>query len=167
MEKSDFKKLLFKTAFCVMACDGHIDDLEIEEMKRIDSSTAYFNDFDLSDELEELIAEVKTKGKLLVVELFQTLRETNLSVVQELLIMEVALRIINADNIIDENEIKFLNILRSKLSVENQILRDRFGEISYLKNLNYTKIKKITKGQNQFIKNIKLPDADTLSNLEL
>ena len=33
MESIEFKKILFKTAFCVMACDGDIDELEIEEMK--------------------------------------------------------------------------------------------------------------------------------------
>ena len=47
MEKIEFKKLLFKIAFCTMGCDGDIDTLEIEEMKNIDKSTSFFNDVDL------------------------------------------------------------------------------------------------------------------------
>ena len=54
METIEFKKVLFKTAFCVMACDGHIDQLEIDEMKKIDTNTSYFNDVDLSNELDDL-----------------------------------------------------------------------------------------------------------------
>ena len=42
-----------------MACDGHIDDLEIEEMRKIDTNTSYFKNVDLSDELNELIEEIK------------------------------------------------------------------------------------------------------------
>tara|TARA_B100000795_G_scaffold227678_1_gene184108 strand:- start:1173 stop:1685 length:513 start_codon:yes stop_codon:yes gene_type:complete len=166
MENLEFKKILFKTAFCVMACDGHIDDLEIEEMRKIDTNTSYFKNVDLSDVLSQLIEEVKTKGKIIVLELFQTLRTTKLTIVQELLIIEVAFRIINADNKVDENEIKFLNLLRSKLDVENETLRDRFGNIPYLSNMNYAKINLID-SQNNFIENIKLPDMISLTNIDL
>ena len=57
-----------------------------------------------------------------------------------MLILEVTLRIINADNIIDENEVRFLNLIRSKLDVADKIISERFGKISYLKNLNYEEI---------------------------
>ena len=81
-----------------MACDGHIDDLEIQEMKIIDKNTSYFKDVDLSNELEHLVAQVKTEGTKIVKSLLKSLRETKLSMVQELLLLEVALRMINADN---------------------------------------------------------------------
>jgi len=55
MEKVEFKKLLFNVAFCTMACDGHIDKKEIEEMKVMDKTTSFFNDVDLSEELIFLI----------------------------------------------------------------------------------------------------------------
>ena len=140
MQTEDFKKLLFKTAFCVMACDGNIDESEIEEMKKIDSSTTYFNDIDLSIELDNLISDLKNKNVKIVKNLFDSLRENTLSISQELLILEVTLRIINADNIIDENEVRFLNLIRSKLDVADKIISERFGKISYLKNLNHEEI---------------------------
>lgn len=140
MQTEDFKKLLFKIAFCVMACDGNIDESEIEEMKKIDLSTTYFNDIDLSIELDNLISDLKNKNVKIVKNLFDSLRENTLSISQELLILEVTLRIINADNIIDENEVRFLNLIRSKLDVADKIISERFGKISYLKNLNYEEI---------------------------
>tara|TARA_B100000780_G_C21117301_1_gene452154 strand:+ start:2041 stop:2547 length:507 start_codon:yes stop_codon:yes gene_type:complete len=166
METLEFKKILFKTAFCVMACDGHIDELEIEEMKKIDTSTSYFNDIDLSSELTRLISSVKSRGKIIVKELFQTLRENELSTVQELLIVEVALRIINADNKVDENEIKFLNFLRSKLDVANETLIDRFGSIPSLVNMNYDKLKPMDL-QEQFIKSMLFPETTILKEIDL
>tara|TARA_B100000795_G_scaffold187881_1_gene142913 strand:- start:697 stop:1203 length:507 start_codon:yes stop_codon:yes gene_type:complete len=166
METLEFKKILFKTAFCVMACDGHIDELEIEEMKKIDTSTSYFNDIDLSSELTRLISSVKSRGKIIVKELFQTLRENELSTVQELLIVEVALRIINADNKVDENEIKFLNFLRSKLDVANETLIDRFGSIPSLVNMNYDKLKPMDL-QEQFIKSMLFPETAILKEIDL
>lgn len=168
MENLEFKKILFKTAFCVMACDGHIDDLEIEEMRKIDTNTSYFKNVDLSDELNELIEEIKTKGKTIVLDLFQTLRTTKLTMVQELLIIEVAFRIINADNKVDENEIKFFNLLRSKLEVDNEILRDRFGNIPYLSNMNYNKIRVASEdSQKNFVRDVKLPELVAMKSIDL
>jgi len=167
MEPIEFKRILFKTAFCVMACDGHIDDREINEMKEIDKNTTYFKDVDLSDELDFLVTQVKTEGKKIVKSLLNTLRVTKLSMVQELLILEVALRMINADNKVEENEIKFLNLLRCKLDVENEIIRDRFGHIPYLTNMNYDNIESEEKDHNDFTQSINLPEIGKIESIEL
>lgn len=163
METKDFKKLLFKTAFCVMACDGSIDDLEIQEMRKIDSSTTYFSDIDLSDELDELINELHNKNIKIVKNLFDLLRENTLTISQELLILEVTMRIINADDVIDDNEVRFLNLIRSKLDLGNQIIHQRFGKISYLKNLNY---EDVGLNQSDFIKEIEISEIKKWGEIE-
>lgn len=167
MESIEFKKILFKTAFCVMACDGHIDDREIEEMKEIDLNTSYFKDVDLSSELDFLVKEVKTEGKKIVKGLLHTLRTTKLSIIQELLILEVAIRMINADDKVDENEIKFLNLLRSKLDVENEIIRDRFGNIPNLVHMNYDNLETEEKAHSDFLGNIVMPEIGNIEQIEL
>ena len=163
METKNFKKLLFKTAFCVMACDGSIDDLEIQEMRKIDSSTTYFSDIDLSDELDELINELHNKNIKIVKNLFDLLRENTLTISQELLILEVTMRIINADDVIDDNEVRFLNLIRSKLDLGNQIIHQRFGKISYLKNLDY---EDIGLNQSDFIKEIEISEIKKWGEIE-
>ncbi len=158
MEKDKFKKILFKVAFCAMACDGHIDDLEIEELHLIDKKTSYFSAVDMSKELEHLLNDFKTKGAKVIEELFITLRETTLNTIQELLILEIALRIINADGKHDENEIKFVNLLRSKLELHDETINDRFGKLSILHTSEYSKNITISKAEIDFVDTFKIPE---------
>lgn len=88
-----------------MACDGHIDKQEVEEIKKMNKNTTYFGDIDLSEELDILLRNLAKHGKKVVNDLFQ-----------ELLLLEVALRIIHADEKNDENEIKFLKLLNLNYS---------------------------------------------------
>jgi hypothetical protein len=164
METIDFKKLLFKTAFCVMACDGSIDQMEIQEMKKIDSNTTYFSDIDLSDELNNLINGLKDKNIKIVKSLFNSLRENTLLITQELLILEISMRIINADKIIDDNEVRFFNLIRSKLDLGDQIIHERFGKIPYLKNLNFDELEL---SQSDDIKEIDVTDIKNWGDIDL
>lgn len=164
METIDFKKLLFKTAFCVMACDGSIDQMEIQEMKKIDSNTTYFSDIDLSDELNNLINGLKDKNIKIVKSLFDSLRENTLLITQELLILEISMRIINADKIIDDNEVRFFNLIRSKLNLGDQIIHERFGKIPYLKNLNFDELEL---SQSYDIKEIDVTDIKNWGDIDL
>ncbi|MFW5705173.1 MAG: hypothetical protein ACOCXG_05010 [Nanoarchaeota archaeon] len=139
MDKTEFKKLLFKVAFCTMACDGHIDKREIEELKIMDKNTIFFEAIDLSDELTALIQSLDKKGTKIIEELFESLSKSDLNPIQELIILEVALRIINADEKHDENEAKFVNLLRGKLKVHDEIINDRFGKLEILYTNEYSK----------------------------
>lgn len=139
LEKKEFQRLLFQSAFCLMACDGHIDDREVAEIKRMDKDAIYFQGIDLSNELVELLNDLKNKGKQIVEKLFKALENLNLSTVQELLILEVSFRLIHADEKVTENEIKFIRLLRSKLNLHDEIIRDRFGAVVYLFDKDYSK----------------------------
>ena len=167
MDKSKFKKILFKVAFCAMACDGDIDPREIEELKLMDKNTTYFADIDLSDELEDLVADFKNKGAKVIEELFELLRNTKLNPIQELLVLEVALRIVNADERIDENEVKFVNFLRSKLDLHDEVIIDRFGELDILYTNEYSKNINIKGKEEDFTKSIHLPELEELKEINL
>lgn len=158
MEQEIFKKILFKVAFCAMACDGHIDDLEIKELHLMDKKTSYFASINLSQELEYLVNDFKNKGTQVIEELFHHLRETKLNTIQELLILEVALRIINADDKHDENEIKFINLLRSKLELHDETINDRFGKLSILRTNEYSKNIIIGKIDTEYLEVMKIPE---------
>ena len=121
LEKQQFQHLLFKVAFCTITCDGHIDEMEIKEMKALDKASIYFKDIDLSDELDNLVVTLKEKGKHIIDDLYAYLKATKLSPVQELLILEVAFRLSMANKEMDENEIKFIRFLRSHLDLHDEI----------------------------------------------
>jgi len=167
MDKVEFKKLLFKVAFCAMSCDGHIDPREIEEMSAMDKHTSFFDGVDLSRELSGLTNELSVKGAKVIEELFSTLRDNKLNPIQELLVLEVALRIINSDQRHDENEIKFIRLLRAKLDLHNETIRDRFGDVTILDTNEYSTNIVIEDSVSKFLKNVKLPDFSDLEEIGL
>ena len=153
--ENNFKQLLFKTAICCMACDGHIDPKEEEELKRMGENVTYFSDLDLSSELTLFLNDLLNRGKKVIDDYFHELKGTKLNTVQELLILEVALRIIHADEKIEENELKFLRLLRGQLKVYDEIIIDRFGR----DNLLFEKADSENAGNpiDEFVNDIELP----------
>lgn len=138
IEKHQFQHLLFNVAFCTIACDGEIDELEIKEMREMEKSAAYFQGIDLSDELDNLLITLQEKGKHIIDDLYTNLKETKLNPVQELLILEVAFRCAMANKVMDPNEIKLIRFLRSHLALHDEIIRDRFGVVEYLFDKDYS-----------------------------
>ncbi len=167
MEKVEFKTLLFRVAFCTMACDGHIDKKEIEEMKAMGKSTSFFNDVNLSEELLSLIQRLESVGAKVIVDLFKVLRSENLNPVQELLVLEVALRIAIADGRHDDNEIKFLRHLRAKLEIDDKTIVDRFGDLDILSTSGYTNYVLTAKQDASYAKSVTFPELPDLKEFVL
>lgn len=167
MEKVEFKTLLFRVAFCTMACDGHIDKKEIEEMKAMGKSTSFFNDVNLSEELLSLIQGLESVGAKVIVDLFKVLRSENLNPVQELLVLEVALRIAIADGRHDDNEIKFLRHLRAKLEIDDKTIVDRFGDLDILSTSGYTNYVLTAKQDASYAKSVTFPELPDLKEFVL
>ncbi len=136
MEELKFEKLLFNTAVCVMACDGEIHDSEIQELKLIAKNTPYFKDLDYQTELNSIMLSIKNNTNIMK-QYFEEIKAVALSPVQELLILEVVLRMMYADNRIDENEVKLIRIIKSYLKIPDQIIFERFGKIDFLINSQY------------------------------
>ena len=59
MELSKFKEVLLKVAVCAIACDGDIDDREIEMLHKIEKESPYFSALNLSDILEKSLDSCK------------------------------------------------------------------------------------------------------------
>jgi len=156
IDNIDFQKVLFRSAMCVMACDGEIHDSEIKEMEIIFQKTPYFDKLDYHEEMQQFVESFSNDKKKIVAEYFSKLSEIVLSPVQKLQILEIVMRIIHADNRIDPNEIKFLQIIKSKLAVHDEIFFKRFGDVSYLTGNNETE--KVNLEQDSLINEIHLLD---------
>ncbi|NPD47246.1 TerB family tellurite resistance protein [Lentimicrobium sp. S6] len=165
MDKDIFKRILFKIAFCTMACDGDIDDREIEEIELMGKKANYFVDIDLTDELKTLVDDFHKRGVGIIEKLFDELSKVEFNPIQELLILEVAIRVIYADKKVDENEIKFFKYLRSKLRVPNEIIADRFGDISDIYDLNIQN-KIVPKTSHEIDETFELPDISDLKEID-
>ncbi len=166
MDNKSFRELLFKVAFCSMACDGDIDQREIDELKIMDKKASFFESINLSNELEQLLKDFDSKGTKVIEELFVYLKDTKLNPIQELLVLEVSLRIINADSKHDENEKKFIHLLRSKLELHDATINDRFGELDILHTNEYSQNIVAGKTEMEFAKSVQLPELSSLKQVD-
>jgi uncharacterized tellurite resistance protein B-like protein len=131
MEELSYEKLLFNTAVCVMACDGQIHENEVNELNLIAEKTPYFRALDYKNELNIIMKEIEKNTNIIKL-YFNNLKEADLSLVQELQILEVVLRMMYSDNRIDENEVKFIRLLKTHLKIPDQVIFERFGKIDFL-----------------------------------
>jgi uncharacterized tellurite resistance protein B-like protein len=126
------RRLLFEMACTAVVCDGRIDEREIKELHYIDTSTPYFSDIDLSNDIDQFLADYKKSGDELIYRSLQKLKNKNLSPSEQLLTLEIILRIINSDEIIEESEVSFIHAVRETLPINDEIIKDRFGELDIL-----------------------------------
>jgi hypothetical protein len=155
MEISEYKKILLDVAVCAISCDGIIDEREINELNEIEMTSPYFSALDLSETLEASLKECMDNNEAFQQKVFEILDTIELNIVQELSIIDISLKIIAADEKEEDVEIQFLKNLRSHLKVEDVIIKQRFGSISYLSSTNSefksfaNEIEILTKEQNK------------------
>ena len=120
MEQIIFNKLLLKTAFSCMACDGDIDKREVVLIKTMHQEKKIFGEIDINQELENLLLEINRDGHKFLRSYFNELSSTELSEQDELKLIEVAIDTIKADDKIEYSEVKFFKVIRSKLKIKNE-----------------------------------------------
>lgn len=137
MKTAEFQKFLFQSAIFAMAIDGEIHDTEIEEIKSVVKHTAYFLDFEFEKELEVNISKIRENGKNAINQYLQSLSNSDLNEKQEVILMEILLRIIEADQRIERNEIKFLQMVKSKLKTTEETFVMKFPKhVDYIIDFN-------------------------------
>ena len=132
MEILKFKDVLLEIAVCAIACDGDIDDREKTLVKSFANEKPYFTGIDISKNLDNLLETCKEDIKSFTDSIFKKLNSLELNIAEELIILEIALRIIAADGIEHDLEKDFIKSLRKHLLIEDDIIFARFGRIEYL-----------------------------------
>lgn len=124
-----FNKLLIKTAFACMACDGYLDERELECVKQFILAEVICEPEVLVSELNTLVDKFNSGSNAFMVEFFQELHDSELTDNEQIKIIQYALAITRADEIIDYREIKFFKLIRSHLSVSDNEIRSRFDNV--------------------------------------
>lgn len=120
METINFDKLLLKTAFSCMACDGDIDKREVKLIKQLHQENKTFGVIDINEELDKLLASINENGQEFLRGYFKELIAFDLTEADELKIIEIAIATIKADDKIEYSEVKFFKVIRSKLNIKNE-----------------------------------------------
>lgn len=122
METISFNKLLLKTAFSCMACDGDIDKREIVLIKKMHQNKETFGDIHINQELDNLLLEINRDGHQFLKSFFIELTSSSLTEQDELKLIEVAIETIKADEKIEYSEVKFFKVIRSNLKIKNEVI---------------------------------------------
>ena len=125
MEALNFNKLLLKTAFSCMACDGDIDKREIKLIKRLQKERKAFGEIDINTELDTLLVAINKDGHQFLKGFFNELTTSELTEANELKLIEVAIDTIKADEKVEYSEIKFFKVIRSKLKIQNEPILEK------------------------------------------
>ena len=125
METLHFNKLLLKTAFSCMACDGDIDKREVKLIKQLQKERKTFGEIDINAELDTLLLAINKDGQQFLKDYFNELTTTELTEANELKLIEVAIDTIKADDKVEYSEIKFFKVIRSKLNIANEPILEK------------------------------------------
>lgn len=126
-------KLLLKTAFACMACDGEVDPKETDYILDMVRKNKKFNEIDVKLELQKYAEELNRSNKSFFDTLFSEIRDACLSQEDELLLISFAIKIIEADEVIEYREIKFFKLIRSYLKVSDNVILENFpGKEDYI-----------------------------------
>ena len=122
------KELYLKTLFCCSACDGDIAPEEVNLVKDFSLNEKSFEGFNVEEVINGYITEINKQGKLFLKEYLNEVNDANLSNEEQLKIIELAIRMIEADNQILYSEVKFFKKLRNRLSVKDETILKKYPE---------------------------------------
>jgi uncharacterized tellurite resistance protein B-like protein len=127
MKTTSFNQLLLKTAFCCMVSDGDIDEREVAVVKSICKSFSSFENIDLKEEINVYVSKINSDSRQFITNYFITLEQSKLSEQEELILIDVAIKVIKADEIIEYSEIKFFKNIRHRLKVGDEKIIEHFS----------------------------------------
>ncbi len=155
MKTIEFQNFLLKSAIAMMACDGSIDNKEIAEIENMVNNEIYFMGFDYKKPFEDNLNYIKSNGKKAINDYLDELSLSDLNDKQELRLIEVLIRTIESDNKVANNELNFLQLVKSKLKITEETIITKFPkQMSYLIDSNNYGINE------KFIDEINFPDKD-------
>ncbi len=166
MEAILFEKLLLKTAFCCIACDGDLDKSEIELLKLLFENKPLYANNNFDDKLNSFIKIYNEKGKSFFTFYFEVLKSSDLSEKEELEIIDMAIKAIKADNIIKYSEIKFFKAMRSYLKIEDENILAVYPEIEQFLEKDIITESYLEKVTNQYLDIAELPKFSLISSFE-
>lgn len=121
-------ELYLKTAFCCMVCDGDIALEELELIKNYVSNSDLFFNLDVESKLNEYIADINRQGTSFLNTYLSDIGNSSLTEAQELNMVKIAIRMIEADNKIEYSEISFFKKIRLNLAISDAAILEEMPD---------------------------------------
>jgi len=121
-----FSNLLFQTAFCCMACDGEIDkEEEVPLLISMCEKIPILKGIDFQTEVNLLIDKLNKQGKEFMSDYLNELKNSSLMEEEGIILINYAIQMIKADNIIKYSEIKFFKAIRHRLKISDEKILEK------------------------------------------
>ena len=120
------KELYLKTVFCCIACDGDIAEEEIRLIRELGTKDKLFNDMDTEKYINAWINEINKRGSMFLQNYLNEIATEDLNEKEQLLLVSLAFNAIEADNRIEYSEVKFFKKIRSRLSISDESILEKF-----------------------------------------
>ena len=112
-----------------MAADGEVAEAEKQELAQVASSTAYFLGLDHATLLPQLLADSGNTDSSAVGQLIEAVAAAQLNDQQESVLLDVLLRVIEADEVVLRAERELLRALRPVLHISDALLLGRYPRL--------------------------------------
>jgi uncharacterized tellurite resistance protein B-like protein len=165
METLHFNKLLLKTAFSCMACDGDIDPREVKLIAQLHSKNKIFGEIEIDKQLEKLLKSINENSGRFIKEYFNELSSAQLNEPNELKLIEVAIDTIKADDKIEYSEVKFFKVIRSKLKIDNQSILEKHPDFDVYLEQDILSTSYLSKLQDDFLNTNQIPKFELLTKI--
>lgn len=122
------QELLLKTAFCCMACDGDIAADEIDLLKEFAEKDDSWKGFDIQTAVNKGIVEINERGVAYLGDYLKEVANADLDEEDSLKLIDIAIRMIEADKKVEYSEVKFFKKIREMLKVSDEKLFQTFPD---------------------------------------
>lgn len=116
------EELYLKTIFCCIACDGNIATEEVDMVRDLCAKDRIFYNLDSEEYLNSWITEINEQGGAFLQTYLKEINSVELNEQEQLLLVSLAIKAIEADNSIEYAEVKFFKKIRSKLTISDEAI---------------------------------------------
>lgn len=116
------EELYLKTIFCCIACDGNIATEEVDMARDLCAKDRIFHNLDSEEYLNSWITEINEQGGAFLQTYLKEINSVELNEQEQLLLVSLAIKAIEADNNIEYAEVKFFKKIRSKLTISDEAI---------------------------------------------
>lgn len=120
------KELYLKTVFCCIACDGDIAEEEVGLIRELGTKDKLFSDMNAEKYINAWVNEINKRGGMFLQNYLNEIATEDLNEEEQLLLVSLAFKAIEADNRIEYSEVKFFKKIRSRLSISDEIILGNF-----------------------------------------
>lgn len=125
----NINELYLKTIFCCMACDGDIAPEEVAMVKTVTSNEPEFKDLDVEGVVNDYIAAINDRGAAFLKQYLKEVSQQEMTDGEQMKVIDLAVRTIMADNVIEYSEVKFFKKTRSRLSLTDEQILEQHPDI--------------------------------------